>query len=265
MQDKLKEFVKANREGFDHREPSAALWEKIRPQVIPQKEKIKPSLHIWKWASAAAVFLMIGIGGYFWSQTVNTNQQVKMATKVQPTTVETREIKPTVKDATQVAQITISRYNLQGKKKKNLRETPANLFADKKSELNHYFALLQDTLSASKRLEAVLAFKNLPDLGNNEMNALEETVITDPNSNVRMAALDVVLSRVDKPKKQDKIEELFVKQDDPSLQVEMLQWLARGESGDVSESTKKKLNEILEDPFALKLVKDQAYAVLLNQ
>ncbi|WP_312350847.1 hypothetical protein, partial [Sphingobacterium multivorum] len=59
MRDNLKDFVNANREAFDQREPSADLWNKIRPQVVPtvQERKIKP---LWKWASIAAAALLVG-------------------------------------------------------------------------------------------------------------------------------------------------------------------------------------------------------------
>jgi hypothetical protein len=59
MRDNLKDFVNANREAFDQREPSADLWNKIRPQVVPtvQERKIKP---LWKWASIAAAALVVG-------------------------------------------------------------------------------------------------------------------------------------------------------------------------------------------------------------
>ena len=44
MRDNLKDFVNANRDAFDHKEPPADLWNKIKPQVVPQvkERKIKP-------------------------------------------------------------------------------------------------------------------------------------------------------------------------------------------------------------------------------
>ncbi|WP_257092238.1 hypothetical protein [Sphingobacterium sp. E70] len=41
--------------------------------------------------------------------------------------------------------------------------------------------------------------------------------------------------------------------------------IAQRDEPEIKNSTKDKLNAIVEDPFTLKFVKEQAYAVLLHQ
>ncbi len=56
-----------------------------------------------------------------------------------------------------------------------------------------------------------------------------------------------------------------MEQNDPTLQMELMQMMAQQADPTMKATTKEKLNEIVEDPFTLKFVKEQAYAVLLNQ
>src|SRR5690606_41750880 len=81
MRDNLKDFVNANRDAFDRREPSADLWNKIRPQVVPevQKKKIRP---LWRWASIAAASILIGAVAFliFSQQKADTAQVADLST-----------------------------------------------------------------------------------------------------------------------------------------------------------------------------------------
>jgi hypothetical protein len=128
-----------------------------------------------------------------------------------------------------------------------------------------YVQMLQDSSSASTRLSAVLAMKDGGSLDRNSMGALEKTAVSDQSSNVRMAAIETILSGLSPEERQQKVQDFFVEQNDPTLQMELMQMMAQQEDPTMKATTKDKLNEIVEDPFTLKFVKEQAYAVLLNQ
>ncbi len=80
-----------------------------------------------------------------------------------------------------------------------------------------------------------------------------------------MAAIETILNGLSPEERQQKVQDFFVEQNDPTLQMELMQMMAQQADPTMKATTKEKLNEIVEDPFTLKFVKEQAYAVLLNQ
>ncbi len=82
---------------------------------------------------------------------------------------------------------------------------------------------------------------------------------------MRIAAIETILSRLSQEERQQKVQDFFVVQNDPTLQMELMQMMVQQDDSKMKATTKDKLNEIVEDPFTLKFVKEQAYAVLLNQ
>lgn len=59
MQDRLEEFVKANRDAFDDASPRPELWDKIEGALDGTDERVKPiKSTLWMWK--AAVVLLLG-------------------------------------------------------------------------------------------------------------------------------------------------------------------------------------------------------------
>jgi hypothetical protein len=273
MRDNLKDFVNANREAFDQREPSADLWNKIRPQVVPtvQERKIKP---LWKWASIAAAALVVGTATF-----IAFNQQHELVVEkpvaaAHPVTVQksggdTNADHTGVMDIVSDSQKNSAHVNvIAGIEGKGKQLAKISVFESAHREMEEkvdYVQMLQDSSSASTRLSAVLAMKDGGSLDRNSMGALEKTAVSDQSSNVRMAAIETILSGLSPEERQQKVQDFFVEQNDPTLQMELMQMMAQQEDPTMKATTKEKLNEIVEDPFTLKFVKEQAYAVLLNQ
>ena len=273
MRDNLKDFVNANREAFDQREPSADLWNKIRPQVVPpvQERKIKP---LWKWASIAAATLLIGTATFIAFDQHNGGEVDKRMTEVHPVAVseknnKAKAIDVEMPDATTEAQEILAPVKvIAGIKSKGKQLAKVSVMETDHHEMGegmNYVQMLQDSSSASTRLSAVLAMKDGGKLDRNSMGALEKTAVSDQSSNVRMAAIETILSGLSPEERQQKVQDFFVEQNDPTLQMELMQMMAQQEDPTMKATTKEKLNEIVEDPFTLKFVKEQAYAVLLNQ
>ncbi|WP_420583191.1 hypothetical protein [Reichenbachiella sp.] len=59
MKDKLEDFIKSNREGFDDLEPRSDTWSKIQQELL-QENKQKD--YTWLWKAAAVIFLCISVG-----------------------------------------------------------------------------------------------------------------------------------------------------------------------------------------------------------
>ncbi|MDQ1151713.1 hypothetical protein [Sphingobacterium zeae] len=274
MRDNLKDFVNANRESFDRREPSADLWNKIRPQVVPpvQERKIKP---LWKWASMAAAILLVGTATFIAFDQHNGAEVEKRIAAVRPYTVRENESDKKADIATVISADTDNSPKLTpsmaiaGRQTKRKQSATANVMTtgfNKMQEKIDYVEMLRDSSSASARLSAVLALKDEGRLDRNSIGALERTAVSDQSSNVRIAAIETILSSGLSPKeRQQKVQDFFVVQNDPTLQMELMQMMVQQDDAKMKATTKDKLNEIVEDPFTLKFVKEQAYAVLLNQ
>ncbi len=273
MRDNLKDFVNANRESFDRREPSADLWNKIRPQVVPpvQERKIKP---LWKWASVAAVVFLVGTATFIAFDQHNGIEVEKRIVAVHPDAVRENESDKKADNAIVVSADTDNSPKLNpsmaiaGRQTRRKQSAPANVMNTgfgKMQEKIDYVEMLQDSSSASARLSAVLALKDEGSLDRNSLGALERTAVSDQSSNVRIAAIETILSRLSQEERQQKVQDFFVVQNDPTLQMELMQMMVQQDDSKMKATTKDKLNEIVEDPFTLKFVKEQAYAVLLNQ
>ncbi|HAL52130.1 hypothetical protein [Sphingobacterium multivorum] len=274
MRDNLKDFVNANREAFDQREPSADLWNKIRPQVVPtvQERKIKP---LWKWASIAAAALLVWTATFIAFDQHHELAVEKPVVAVHPVTVQKSTGDTNVDhhaglmDIVSDSQKNSARVNaiagVEGKGKQLAKVSVSEAAHHEKEGRMDYVQMLQDSSSASTRLSAVLAMKDGGKLDRNSVGALEKTAVSDQSSNVRMAAIETILSGLSPEERQQKVQDFFVEQNDPTLQMELMQMMAQQEDPTMKATTKEKLNEIVEDPFTLKFVKEQAYAVLLNQ
>ena len=136
---------------------------------------------------------------------------------------------------------------------------------DLKEKKQDYMEMLQDSIRSSTRLAAVLGLQKQGSLNEDATQALEKIAVSDESSNVRMAAIETLLDGMTPEARQQKIQDFFVAQNDPTFQVELMQMIGQRDELEMKNSTKDKLNAIVEDPFTLKFVKEQAYAVLLQQ
>lgn len=68
MSKRLEQFVKDNREDFDKFEPGPVVWHNIQQQLKKPAEKkgILITMKAIRWSAAAAVIIMLGVGGYFY-------------------------------------------------------------------------------------------------------------------------------------------------------------------------------------------------------
>lgn len=274
MRDNLKDFVNANRDAFDHKEPSADLWNKIKPQVVPQvqEKKIKP---LWRWASIAAAILLVGTATLLvFNQNGGSDYTAKVA-NITPVTVQ-KEAKIMEKSAEQEVAVEIEKENpirtiqtmVAGQRTNRVAKREVQkAVKDKnlKEKKQVYIEMLQDSIRSSTRLAAVLGLQKQGSLNEDATQALEKIAVSDESSNVRMAAIETLLDGMTPEARQQKVQDFFVAQNDPTLQVELMQMIGQRDELEMKNSTKDKLNAIVEDPFTLKFVKEQAYAVLLHQ
>lgn len=115
-------------------------------------------------------------------------------------------------------------------------------------------SMLDNQTSASQRLQGVSVALQMTKADDDVVNALVQTMNEDPNSNVRIAAMDALATFDAEPAARQALIASLNTQKDPVVQIALIQLLVRlKEKGVV-----KKLERMVEDEQNLKAVKDEA-------
>lgn len=117
-------------------------------------------------------------------------------------------------------------------------------------------ALLDNEYSASQRMQGVsVAYKmNKPD--DEIVRVLVRTLNSDPNTNVRLAALDALSKFSAEEKVRKSLIESLSTQKDPVIQIALIQLMVQMKEKTVI----KQLEKITQDSKTMKAVKDEAYS-----
>jgi HEAT repeats len=121
-------------------------------------------------------------------------------------------------------------------------------------------SMLENQSSASQRLQGVSVSFKLPNVDDDVVKVLVRTLNEDPNSNVRLAAMDALARfEADAIVRQALVSSLST-QKDPVVQIALIQLLVRLNEKRVI----KDLERIVEDEQNLEAVKDEAYSGILK-
>jgi HEAT repeat protein len=121
-------------------------------------------------------------------------------------------------------------------------------------------SMLENENSASQRLLGVNVALQMEKPGDEVVRALVKAMNEDPNSNVRLAALDALGKFHTEPAVRTAIIKSLSTQKDPIVQIALIQLLVRmKEKGVVKE-----LERMVEDEQNIKAVKDEAYHGILR-
>lgn len=262
-QDKLKEWVSKHRKDLDQKVPPAAVWESIKTK-IPGLEEVKEqetpltlkrSVGAKVWWMAASLLLFVGVGFWYWSEQENPSGHISYP---QVTTQEESPM-PELKSTQRMASKAIPTPKPEPE-----AVHPTVVSEDDQAELAGIFTLLHDSLSASNRLEAVLRIAEMPEWSAEEVAQIQHSLHQDPNTNVRLAALDALARHIPREDAAAQIQELLMLQNDPAIQLELLLAMLMAPDLQLQEATSEHLFALAEDPFTLDFVKEQAYAVLMK-
>ncbi|WP_114791027.1 hypothetical protein U0035_21515 [Niabella yanshanensis] len=263
--DLLKKFVDENRDQFDDQSPDADILGKLQarlgiqaPVGAPKPAKLV-RFRYW-WAAAAVIAVVIGIGVLL-QQDQRANRPIvrtggnKTATpEVPPDSIKRSSSAVVAMEPTEAPEVAaVPQIN-----RVTMPPPVNNLSAASITQPapDHWQKDLKDE-SSSVRLAAVLASGKSMALSDDDMKSLYFTMNNDENSNVRLAALEVL-------KKREKAGNLILasvdKQDDPVVQMELLASLSPAQAAKVEQQ----LLEITQNPLTIDAVRNEAYAVLLR-
>lgn len=288
MEDKLKKFVNENRQAFDRHQPSPLVWDQIKrklPQQIEvaaeQEEAVTPVKRMRPariWYAAASIVAILMVSGIIWKQfnasnaiiEEDTNSQI--AQQAQPENNNSAQgptvDQPTSKVSPDKDGLT---YDINARTAQATTRQPQKQIQEDRSKqveiedpLEKSYALLADESSAINRMEGVLQLASMdyvPDAG---MEKIQYLMASDPNENIRLAAYDIFMEHASAAQKEEQIQDAFLQQKDATMQVELMQAMAETEDLKINDATTKRLEAIVDDPLAIDLVKNQAYAVLMK-
>lgn len=96
------------------------------------------------------------------------------------------------------------------------------------------------------------------------LEILRKTATEDPNSNVRLAAVEAMVAHAGQPYAAENIAEAFIRQDDAVVQAELISIISNMDQQFLNGKVKEKIEALARNPATLAFVKDEAYAALMK-
>lgn len=248
MNDPLKKYIHDNRDDFDNLEPAADIFSKLKKELNPAPKEENGIIRLLvsqKWVIAASILIIASITYFF---ATNTTIQTADAPQIVKHTVSTKTSEA-VKEAIETANSTPKVAHRKYKKQSETFSMPA-VYRD-----------LNDSTSASTRLAAILKIQKSNTISYDMIDKLSQTLNHDSNSNVRLAALNLMSKYAQDSYVNNAFMLSLSNQKDPLLQLGLMELLSQTDNPKLDD----KLYALANDPTTLAEVKDQAYFILLNQ
>ena len=276
MKDSLKKYINDHRDEFDNLEVPDELFDNIMSKLdssTPSVEKKRSIFLLKTWAIAASVAVILSLGIFnLW--------QEKEIDKTAIATKQTQKKEDEVLTDTSIVQEESETSIIENKIQKNTAKVLANNSSDspKQSIVNqnsilnyniendkvNAIELMNKHFSASSRLQGIALIKDFSDYDSKIIDFLSEKAISDENTNVRLAAVSALEIQHQNPAVTERIQQIFVQQNDPMVQKELISFLAEKPSSELSPEVNTKLLALAQDPTTVDFVKDEAYAVLMK-
>ncbi len=267
MKDELEKFIRNNQDYFDGKFPGPTVLDRVLEQMQP-KEKPKQTGILIPFPTvrrAAVVFTLITCGVALWTLQKRPEPIAKVKikafgqqqfTKRQP--CSSQKVEPT--EATETAKresADLVDEDLNIRKQALLAKLRAKSLNAKKQVI---FAGLNNMASPASRITSASIASKFNNTSNDIVDALVETLNTDPNANVKLAALDGLNRFYRRNYVRKKLIASLKKQEDPVVQIALINLLTRIKKSGILEELEKMVN----DENTQKVVKDCAYSSIIQ-
>jgi HEAT repeat protein len=121
-------------------------------------------------------------------------------------------------------------------------------------------SMIENQQSASQRMQGVNVALSIEKADDEVVAALVNTLNNDPNTNVRMAALDALSKFHREPHVRKVLIDALSNQKDPLVQIALIQLMVKMKETGVVDDLKR----IVEDDETMEAVKDEAYSGILQ-
>lgn len=259
MKSKLEKFIEDNRSEFDDRVPGADVLARIQQRMghtetaAPAKKGIVVSFKTIRWSAAACVIVLAGLGLWWMNlDTKHTEQQMLAG-------VTTKEQENKGQEARE-QEIRVQ----ESRDKGVLVAEPESTAVFATTKTNHrkeaLFTSLANMESASTRIAAAMDAYEMKNADKDIVDALLTTMNSDPNTNVRLAALEALAKFHREGYVRKQLTSSLKKQKDPMVQVELIQVLTKMKQ----KSILTELEKLVKDVNTTEAVKDRAYSSILT-
>jgi hypothetical protein len=264
MKGKLEKFIADNSTQMDKHLPDPAVLDRILQQMqagqqTGRQKGIVISFRTLRWAAAALVLIACGITLYLMQP--GSRQQTAAVTATAKKTImlvstgtgltPTGQAQPPAEYPTKNRDA-IDRDIAQHKSQLLARLTANNTETRKIVML----AALRDMDSPAKRLTALAQATNLKMAGSDISQALINTLNTDPNTNVRLAALDGLARFYHEGYIRKELIASLKTQQNPAIQIALIELLTRMKEAAILGE----LDKIVSNDSTITAVKDCAYS-----
>lgn len=278
MTDPLKKYVQDHREEFDTIEAPDEMFDRIMSKMensTPPVGKTRSIFPMKTWAIAASVAVIVSLGIFnLWQEKEidKTIAQGKIKTRDedfvdilnQKNELITAKIKTTKQEA--VSKILANNSSDSPKQSINNQNSIANYNTENENHSDKASAieLINNEFSASSRLQGIALVKSFSAYDSIIIDLLSEKAISDENTNVRLAAVSALEMQRQNPVVTDRIQQIFVQQNDAMVQKELITFLSEKQPSELSPEVNTKLLALAKDPTTVDFVKDEAYAVIMK-
>lgn len=149
-----------------------------------------------------------------------------------------------------------NRINNNQQHKKEMAELKLQVNENKRVMI----AMMGNQQSASQRITGLSVAYEMDKPDDEIMNVLVKTMNGDPNSNVRLAAMDALGKFIHEGNVRNALIQSLSSQKDPVVQISLIQLLVKVKE----KSVMKQLEELTRDASTMKAVKDEAYSGILK-
>lgn len=261
MKSKLEKFIEDNRSEFDDRVPGADVLARIQQRIghteaVPAKKGIVVSFKAIRWAAAACIIVLAGVS--IWWMNIDTKQpEQQLLAGVKPQANE-NGVQDTGKQSGEET------GTQETGTRESLATQPVSAAAFASNKTNHrkeaLFTSLANMESASTRIAAAMDAYEMKNADKDIVDALVTTMNSDPNTNVRLAALEALAKFHRESYVRKQLTTALKKQKDPMVQVELIQVLTKMKQ----KSILTELEKLVKDVNTTEAVKDRAYSSILT-
>jgi hypothetical protein len=263
MKNKLEEFIHNNREGFDTKTPDPEVLNRILQQMqAKDKEKRQGVLIPFRaiyWSAAAIVLIACGVIFYTMQKpaanvaAITPKVVIPQGKENQPADTGVPATVPEIATNKPVGRESLDSVDNDLAARKNAFMAHLKIQNEKKQVV---FASLNDMESSASRINAISGTSALKNTGNDVVDALVTTLNTDPSANVRLAALDGLARFYREDYVRKKLVASLKKQQDPLVQIALIELLTRMKESAVLSQ----LDKLVNDDKTIHAVKDCAYS-----
>lgn len=154
----------------------------------------------------------------------------------------------------------ISKYNAQQESLADLKEEMELARKQIEDTKHMMLTMLGNENSASQRIKGLNVAIGLPNADEEIVTVLFNTLQNDPNTNVRLAALDALARFQQDPGVRKQLIGSLQRQRDPMVQIRLIQLMVDMKEKSIVDD----LQEIIDDQSTMKAVKDEAYSGILK-